>query len=208
MEYQQATVGAFFLPEHGYFAQNAITQLAIELEERGLEPQGHTQRIVRLCESIGNMLGLHNESMEALIHAAYLHDIGKMMLPTKLLLKPDTLEPAEWDIIKTHAKWSAIIAAAIPSVHPRAVAAVLHHHERWDGTGYPSYLSGEQIPIESRVLAVCDVYDTLVSKRAYSRAWSPHNALAEIQSRRGEHFDPKVVDAFLERALGKFTFAS
>ena len=206
MEHHQSSVNSFHIPEQqGYFSRNSIAQLAVELEERGLEPQGHTLRIVRLAESIGNMLELRSDNMEALIHAAYLHDVGKLMLPEKILLKPDTLDPSEWDMIKTHSRWSAIIAAALPSVHPRAVAAVLHHHERWDGTGYPSYLSGEQIPIESRILAVCDVYDTLISKRSYSRAWSPHNALEEIQSRRGNHFDPKVVDAFLERALGKLT---
>jgi putative two-component system response regulator len=132
-----------------------------------------------------------------------LHDVGKLLLPVEILLKPSSLLAQEWELVKTHSRWSATIAAGIPAVHPRAIAGILHHHERWDGTGYPSNLHSEQIPIESRILAVCDVYDTLVSKRAYGREWSTQNALSEIQQQRSLHFDPKVVDAFLERALGR-----
>ncbi len=206
MEQLFSTAFSPFISEaQGEFSRNLIVQLAIELEERGLEPQGHTLRMVRLAESLGQMLSISADHMEALIHAAYLHDVGKLMLPVGTLLKPDALDPLEWDVIKTHPRWSAVIAAAISSVHPRAVGAVLHHHERWDGTGYPLYLRGEQIPLESRIIAVCDVYDTLISKRSYGRAWSCNNALSEIQQKRGSHFDPRVVDAFLERALGKLT---
>jgi HD-GYP domain-containing protein (c-di-GMP phosphodiesterase class II) len=182
---------------------DSIIGLALELEKRELEPIGHALRVVRLAESLGSMLRLSADHIKALVHAAYLHDVGNLLLPTSILLKPDKLEPAEWEIVKTHPRWSATIALGIPAVHPRAVAAILHHHERWDGSGYPDGLRGEQIPIESRILAVCDVYNTLVSKRAYGRVWSSHNALSEIQNQRSGHFDPKVVDAFLERALGK-----
>jgi HD-GYP domain-containing protein (c-di-GMP phosphodiesterase class II) len=190
-----------------HFSLSAVPMFGLELEERGLEPNGHTLRLVRLVESIGAMLHLNEEQIEGLVQAAYLHDIGKLVLPEKILLKPAALDPAEWDVVKTHPRWSYILASSIPNLSPSALKGVLHHHERWDGSGYPDNLSGEAIPLEARILAVCDVYDTLLSKRAYSRAWSSHSALEELHARRGTHFDPFVLDAFLDRALGKLTIS-
>ena len=190
-----------------YFSTNALPMFGAELEHRGLEPQGHTLRLVRLAESLGTTMRLSPQSLEALTQAAYLHDVGKLILPEKILLKPGALDPSEWDVVKTHARWSAAIAGSIVGLNPRTVNAVLHHHERWDGSGYPARLAGEDIPIESRILTVCDVYDTLLSKRAYGRAWSVQSTLEELQTRNGTHFDPQVLDAFLDRALGKLTIS-
>ena len=190
-----------------HFSTSALANFGAELEARGLEPQGHTLRLVRLTESLGMGLRLSEESLEALTQAAYLHDIGKLVLPEQILMKPGKLEPAEWDVVRTHSRWSAALASAIENLNPLTIPAILHHHERWDGSGYPARLSGEDIPIESRILAVCDVYDTLLSKRAYARAWSVQTTLGELQTHSGSHFDPRVLEALLDKALGKLTIA-
>lgn len=190
-----------------HFSTSALPNFGVELEARGLEPQGHTARLVRLTESLGMAMRLPPESLEALTQASYLHDIGKLVLPEQILLKPGKLEPAEWDVVRTHSRWSAAMAGAIINLNPLTIPAILHHHERWDGSGYPAKLSGEDIPIESRILAVCDVYDTLLSKRAYGRAWSVQSTLGELQTHSGSHFDPKILEALLDKALGKLTIA-
>ena len=94
----------------------------------------------------------------------------------------------------------------IPGIHKAALRAILHHHERWDGSGYPNALEGESIPLEARILSVCDVYDTLLSQRPYSRAWGIDSTLEELRKNSGTQFDPTVIEAFLDRALGKLTF--
>ncbi len=190
-----------------HFSTSALQNFGAELEARGLESQGHTLRLVRLTESLGMSLHLPPESLEALSQASYLHDIGKLVLPEQILMKPGKLEPAEWDVVRTHSRWSAAMAGAIVNLNPLTIPAILHHHERWDGSGYPAKLSGEDIPIEARILAVCDVYDTLQYKRAYGRAWSVQSTLGELQTHSGSHFDPRVIEALLDKALGKLTMA-
>ena len=188
-----------------HFSTSALPTFGVELEARGLEPQGHTARLVRLTESLGMAMRLPPESLEALNQASYLHDIGKLVLPERILLKPGKLEPSEWDVVRTHSRWGAAMAGAIINLNPLTIPAILHHHERWDGSGYPAKLSGEDIPIEARILAVCDVYDTLLSKRAYGRAWSVQSTLGELQTHSGSHFDPRVLETLLDKALGKLT---
>jgi HD-GYP domain-containing protein (c-di-GMP phosphodiesterase class II) len=182
-----------------------ICAFGLELEERGIEPIGHTRRLVTLVESIGRMLGLNDDSLEALSQAAYLHDIGKLVIPEKILTKPAKLDFNEWEIVKTHSHWSFTLAKAIPGIREDALKAILHHHERFDGTGYPLNLAGQAIPIEARILTICDVYDTLLSQRSYSRAWGIHSTLEELQRHSGTQFDPQIIEAFLERALGTQT---
>lgn len=186
----------------------SIPAFGVELEERGLEPVGHTTRLVRLVESMGAAFELDNEGIEALAQAAYLHDIGKLVLPAGILFKSDRLDPGEWAVIKTHPRWSHTLAKVIPGIHKAALRAILHHHEHWDGTGYPNALEGENIPLEARILSVCDVYDTLLSQRPYSRAWGIDSTLEELRKNSGTQFDPAVVEAFLDRALGKLTLAA
>ena len=184
---------------------HSIPAFGLELEDRGLEPVGHTMRLVRLVESMGAMFELDSDGIESLSQAAYLHDIGKLILPASIIFKPDRLDPGDWAVIKTHSRWSHALAKTIPGIHKAALKAILHHHERWDGNGYPSSLDGDKIPLEARILTVCDVYDTLLSKRPYSRAWGIDSTLEELQKNSGTQFDPEVVEAFLDRALGKFT---
>ncbi len=186
---------------------NDLQTFGLELEERGLEPLGHTLRLVRLVESVGLMCALSEASITSLIHAAYLHDIGKLVMPERILNKPGQLDLKEWEIIKTHPYWSYILAKAISGVSETTLTTILHHHERFDGTGYPNRLRGQQIPIEARILTICDVADTLLSKRSYSRALGIDSTLEELQRHSGTQFDPQVVEAFLERALGRKTGA-
>jgi HD-GYP domain-containing protein (c-di-GMP phosphodiesterase class II) len=129
---------------------------------------------------------------------AYLHDLGKLAIPDAILLKPGKLEPNEWIIMKEHAERGYNLAKLIPGLSPVALEVIRHHHERYDGMGYPTGLIGENIPLEARIFAVCDVYDALCSKRPYKNAWTQAQALEEIQAQRGKHFDPNVVDAFIE----------
>jgi HD-GYP domain-containing protein (c-di-GMP phosphodiesterase class II) len=187
---------------------HSIPAFGIELEERGLEPSGHTTRLVRLVESMAAAFGLDDTGIEALSQAAYLHDIGKLVLPAGILFKSGRLDPGEWAVIKTHSHWSHTLAKTIPGIHEAALGAILHHHERWDGTGYPNALQGRDIPLEARILTVCDVYDTLLSQRPYSRAWGIDSTLEELQKNSGTQFDPAVIEAFLDKALGKLTLAA
>lgn len=185
--------------------ENTIQTFINELEARSLEPKDHIARLVRLTDSLGRMFGLNEASLEALQQAAQLHDIGKLVLPEQVQLKAAPLDANEWSIIRTHPHWSAQLARGIPGVSEEAIRAVLEHHERWDGTGYPNGLKRDSISLEARILSVCDVYDTLLSKRAYSRAWSVQATLEELQAQRRKLFDPRVVDLFVERAMGKLT---
>jgi HD-GYP domain-containing protein (c-di-GMP phosphodiesterase class II) len=206
MHYVRTSQPAVHLASHHLTAPEVSWKsLGDELEARGLEPLGHTVRLARLVESIGTMLNMDEDQLETLLQAAYLHDIGKLVLPEAVLLKPAVLDAEEWEVVKTHTHWSRVMVSGIPNLSSDTAAAVLYHHERWDGSGYPHGLRGEMIPLEARILAVCDVYDTLLSNRAYGRAWSPSSALQELQSKRGSQFDPTVVDAFLDRVLGKMT---
>lgn len=170
--------------------------LGVALEERDLETAGHTERVLVQAQAVGRHLGLTGEALDALSQGAFLHDIGKLAIPDAILRKPGPLSPEEWSIMKTHAERGHGIARRLPDLPPATLAVVRSHHERWNGRGYPDGLSGDAIPLEARIFAVCDVYDALTHARPYKDAWTPASALAEIQAQRGEHFDPAVVDAF------------
>nr|MCR4903364.1 HD domain-containing protein [Butyrivibrio sp.] len=139
-----------------------------------------------------------------LIQAAPLHDIGKIAIPEDILNKPGKLNDEEFDIMKTHAfEGKKIIEKAtenLPDAGYLEEAADMagYHHERWDGSGYPEKLSGEQIPLSARIMAVADVFDALVSKRAYKDSFSYEKSISIIKEEAGTHFDPLVVDAFLK----------
>jgi HD-GYP domain-containing protein (c-di-GMP phosphodiesterase class II) len=127
----------------------------------------------------------------------YCHDIGKLVIPDSVLLKPGRLDADEWAIMKTHSCKGGEIARSIPTLTSGAIDVIHHHHERWDGAGYPDGLSGEKIPLVARIISVCDVYDALTSVRPYKEAWSVQEAKAEIERQAGTQFDPRVVHAFL-----------
>ena len=178
--------------EGGFFA------LGVALEARDFETSGHTERVVKLAEAMGQKFGLDRSAFEALKHGAFLHDIGKLSVPDKILLKPGKLDATEWAMMKTHAQKGFEIASRIPTLNRGALEVVRSHHERWDGTGYPDNLAGTRIPLLARIFAICDVYDALVSERNYKHAWTQEQALSEIGFQSGKHFDPAVVQAFME----------
>ncbi|ADV67657.1 HD domain-containing phosphohydrolase [Deinococcus maricopensis] len=177
--------------------EGGLLGLGIALEARDLETAGHTERVMTLSHQLGAALGLDGVTLNELRQGASLHDLGKLTIPDAVLLKPGRLDAAEWALMQTHAHNGHAMAARIPTLAPAAMGVIRHHHERWDGTGYPDRLSADEIPLLARIFAVCDVYDALTSERPYKHAWAHGDALAEVRAQRGRQFDPHVVDTFL-----------
>lgn len=178
--------------------EGGMLGLGVALEARDMETAGHTQRVTEMAMALGRSLGLRDEALAGLRQGAYLHDIGKLAVPDAVLLKPGRLSQEEWEVMKTHSVKGASIASRIPKLSVGALAVVRHHHERWDGGGYPARLSGTAIPLTARIFAVCDVFDALTSDRPYKRAWRRAEALAEIEAQSGKQFDPQAVRGFVE----------
>ncbi|MBB5232712.1 HD domain-containing phosphohydrolase [Deinococcus budaensis] len=175
----------------------ALRALGLTLEARDRETQGHTDRVTVRAARLGQALGLDAEALDTLRLGAYLHDLGKLVVPDRVLLKPGPLTPQERSEMQVHAAEGERLVRALGFVPPGALSLVRHHHERWDGAGYPDRLAGEAIPLLARLFAVIDVYDALVSERPYKRAWTREQALAELREQAGRQFDPQVVEAFL-----------
>jgi putative two-component system response regulator len=159
----------------------------------------HCYRVGRLASILGKQIGLEDDVCFLIDLAARLHDIGKLVVPDAILLKPGKLTPGEREIMETHTTAGADILAKsnVPQMHI-AEEIARHHHERWDGSGYPMKLVGTAIPIAARVTALADVFDALTHVRPYKHAWKVSEALAEIKSLRGRQFDPELTDIFLE----------
>jgi CHASE2 domain-containing sensor protein len=199
-------VGAFI--ERNAFARQLresqlelIQRLAQAVDTRDTETGEHIQRIGRLSQQLALQIGWSEEDAEVLRHASAMHDIGKIGIPDHILLKPGKLDPQEWEVIKAHTTTGAqILADSSNPLVQMARDIAMSHHEHWDGSGYPAGLKGEEIPTAARICAVVDVYDALLAKRSYKEAWTPQQALAEIQQGSGTHFDPKLVAAFLALA--------
>lgn len=171
--------------------------LGLALDMRDGETGGHTDRVVAQALKLGRALGLLEAQLMALEIGSMLHDVGKISIPDRVLLKPGGLDAAERVLVNTHAAEGERFAAALGWLPPAALGLIRHHHERWDGQGYPDGLAGEQIPVLARIFAVVDVYDALVSQRPYKAAWSPAQAREEITKQAGTQFDPQIVDTFL-----------
>ena len=170
---------------------------ASALELRDLETEGHSQRVADMTVKLGDVLGVSQADIIHLRRGALLHDVGKMGIPDSILLKPATLTEDEWKIMKMHPVHAYNLLLPIAYLQP-AIDIPYLHHEKWDGSGYPLGLKGDQIPLAARIFAVIDVWDALLSDRPYRKAWSRKKALAYIQKQSGKHFDPRVVDAFLK----------
>ena len=173
------------------------------LYERTPELQQHTTSVARLAQVIGARLGLETDALEQIRQAALLHDVGKIAVPDSILEKPGPLTPDDRAIIESHTVIGERILAASPALGPIA-RIVRSHHERWDGTGYPDGLTGEASPIESRIVAACDAFSAITSRRPYCDARTPAEAVEEIRRCSGTQFDPAVVDA-LAAALAELT---
>jgi putative nucleotidyltransferase with HDIG domain len=157
----------------------------------------HGQRVQRYAVALADEAAITDDRVLVGIDAAaLLHDIGKLGIPDAVLRKPGPLTPEEYDQVRDHVLIGADLLAAVPFPGPLALI-VRHHHEKWDGSGYPDGLHGEAIPIGSRVLAIADCYDALTSERPYRRGVSHDCAVAKIYERRGTMYDPKIAEAFL-----------
>ena len=174
----------------------ALRALAQVLEYRDLETKGHTERVAELSFRLGQALGFPD--LEGLRLGAYFHDLGKLALPDEVLRKPAALSTGEWRVVKTHPEVGLEILKTLPFLPQTALNVVLYHHERWDGSGYPKGLKGEEIPLEARIFAVVDVWDALLSPRPYKEAWPEERARRELLAQAGKTLDPRVVQAFLE----------
>jgi PAS domain S-box-containing protein/putative nucleotidyltransferase with HDIG domain len=165
------------------------------LDMRDRETEGHTQRVTRLTEKISREMGVPEEEIVHIRRGALLHDIGKMGIPDKILHKPGPLTDEEWDIMRRHPTYAYELLH--PIQHLRlALTIPFCHHEKWDGSGYPRHLKGEEIPLAARIFAVVDVWDALTSNRPYRDAWSEKKSLDYIRQEKGKHFDPTIVDIF------------
>jgi PAS domain S-box-containing protein/putative nucleotidyltransferase with HDIG domain len=167
------------------------------LDLRDKETEGHTQRVTNLTLALAEAMGVSEKEKVQIRRGALLHDIGKMGIPDRILLKPDVLTGEEWEIMRQHPVYAYKLLYPIPHLRP-ALDIPYCHHERWDGSGYPRGLKEEAIPLAARIFAVADVWDALRSDRPYRPAWDRDTALSYIKSLSGVHFDPKVIEAFLK----------
>ena len=167
------------------------------LDMRDRETEGHTQRVTELTVRLAERMGIRGEALVHIRRGALLHDIGKIAIPDSILLKPEPLTDEEWEIMRRHPVYAYELLSPIEFLRP-ALDIPYCHHERWNGTGYPRGLKGEQIPLAARIFAVVDVWDALRSDRPYRPAWSEEEALAYIRQQAGKHFDPHVVEVFLQ----------
>ncbi len=166
------------------------------LDLRDKETEGHTLRVTELTVRLATAMGVKEDALIHIRRGALLHDIGKMGVPDGILLKPGALTDEEWVIMRKHPVHAFELLSPIPYLRP-ALDIPYAHHEKWDGTGYPRGLKGEQIPLAARIFAVVDVWDALTSDRPYRPAWSETKARAYIREHAGKHFDPRVVEAFI-----------
>ena len=167
---------------------------AMDLRDKGTE--GHTQRVTDLTLKLARLMDLNESQLVHIRRGALLHDIGKMGIPDNILHKPGKLTDAEWEIMRQHPAYAYEMLTSIDYLKP-ALDIPYYHHEKWDGTGYPQRLRGEQISLAARIFAVVDVWDALTSDRPYRPAWTKEQALKYIREQSGVHFDPQVVRAFL-----------
>jgi putative nucleotidyltransferase with HDIG domain len=172
-----------------------IETLNAAVEARDPYTAGHSQRVRRVSLAIGRELRLSARQLGALGTAALFHDIGKIGMPDSILTKPERLDPAEQRIMREHAARGAEIVSRITSLKD-CVPAIRHHHERWDGLGYPDRLSGKEIPIEAAIIAIADAWDAMTTDRPYAAALDLDEAMLQIHAGKGNQFNPAVVDAF------------
>ncbi len=176
---------------------SVIRRLGHAAEWRDNETGNHVIRMSKSSEILGLKMGMNAKHAELVLNASPMHDIGKIGIPDAILLKPGPLDKDEWETMKTHVSIGAEILSGDDSeLMLMAKKIALEHHEKWDGTGYPNGLSGEDISLEGRVVMICDVFDALTSKRSYKKAWSVSDALKYTEENKGSHFDPRVVDNF------------
>jgi putative two-component system response regulator len=177
-----------------------VQRLGLASEYKDNETGLHVIRMSHFSRILGLAAGMTEAEADDLLHAAPMHDVGKIGIPDRILQKPGPLDPDEWKVMQSH----ALIGAEIIGEHDGGMLALarniaLTHHEKWDGSGYPRGLAGEQIPLEGRICAVADVFDALTSVRPYKKAWTEQEAIDFLMQQKGRHFDPTLVDLFVQQ---------
>jgi HD-GYP domain-containing protein (c-di-GMP phosphodiesterase class II) len=180
--------------------QDQSTDLEIEgwldsLDVRTRETREHILRVAEATTALANMAGIPEREMVSIRRGALLHDIGKIGIPDRILLKPDKLTEDEWEVMRKHPSYAYDLFTPVDYLRS-SLSIPYSHHEKWDGTGYPQGLKGEQIPLPARLFAVVDVWDTLSFDRVYRKAWPREKIMAYIKQQSGAQFDPAVVDLF------------
>jgi putative two-component system response regulator len=175
-----------------------VQRLGLAAEYKDNETGMHVIRMSHYARLLGVAAGMSAHEADDLLHAAPMHDVGKIGIPDRILQKPGPLDPDEWAVMQSH----AAIGAEIIGKHPAGMLALassiaLTHHEKWDGSGYPNRLAGEAIPLAGRIVAIADVFDALTSVRPYKEAWTVEAAVELLEQQKGRHFDARLVDLFL-----------
>lgn len=166
----------------------------LDLRDRDIE--GHTRRVTDITLRFATLAGIKDSDLIHIRRGATLHDIGKVAIPDEILFKPGPLDQDEWETMRQHPKYAVDLLSPIKYLE-HAMEIPHWHHEKWDGTGYPDRLGGEEIPFSARLFALVDVYDALTSDRPYRKAWSKQDAVQYIENQSGKHFDPRLVPEFL-----------
>jgi putative nucleotidyltransferase with HDIG domain len=166
------------------------------LDLRDHETEGHTTRVAELTLNLAHSMGISEEDLIHIRRGALLHDIGKMAVPDNILYKPGKLTEEEWQVIRQHPVHAYHFLSGIEHLQ-QAIVIPYCHHEKWDGSGYPRGLAGEEIPLAARIFAVVDVWDALSSDRPYRPAWPQDQVIAYLQAEKGKYFQPEIVDQFL-----------
>ncbi len=176
---------------------DTIFRLSRAAEYRDEDTGAHIKRMSQYSAAVARKMGLNEETVETIVYAAPMHDVGKIGIPDRILLKPGKLDPGEWEIMKQHTIIGAqILEGSDAEFIKLAKVIALTHNEKWDGSGYPKGLRGSKIPLSGRITAIADVFDALTSKRPYKEPFSLERSFGIIKQSRGNHFDPEVVDAF------------
>jgi putative two-component system response regulator len=175
-----------------------IRRLAQAAEFRDTDTGVHIIRMSQYCAKLGEALGMNDRDCELLLNASPLHDIGKIGISDSILKKPGKLTPEEYEIMKTHTTIGAkLLSGSTSPLMKLAQTIALTHHEKWDGTGYPNKIKGEEIPFTGQICSVADVFDALTSKRPYKEPWTSEQAIEEMVKGKGTHFNPAMIDRFL-----------
>jgi putative nucleotidyltransferase with HDIG domain len=180
---------------HAYDATLEGWSHALDLRDH--ETEGHTQRVAEMALRLARAMNVSDSELIHIRRGALLHDIGKMGVPDRILLKPGPLDDTEWGEMRRHPDYAFQMLAPIGYLR-QALDIPYCHHEKWDGTGYPRRLSGTQIPLEARLFTIVDVWDALTTDRPYRNGWPREKALKYIREESGKYFDPKLVEMFLE----------
>jgi len=176
-----------------------IQKLSKASEHRDEYTGAHIKRMSRYSEAVARRIGLDENTVEDILYASSMHDLGKIGMPDSILMKTTKLEPEEWEIMKSHsAIGAAMLEGSDSDVIKMGRSIAQNHHEKWDGSGYPARLKGTEIPIAGRIAAIADVFDALTSIRPYKKPFSLEKAFEIIREGKGNHFDPDVVDAFFD----------